>query len=92
MNDVRVVTTVKKMGRFSTGMEQLSPSPENAHVGRFSTGMERLSPDTAQVGRFSTGMEKIDSAPVKNQIGRFSTGMERARSEDPLPIPRPRAA
>lgn len=92
MNDVRAVTTVEKVGRFSTGMEQLSPSPENAHVGRFSTGMERLRRETVQVGRFSTGMEQIDPAPEKDQIGRFSTGMEQAGSENPCPLPHPRAA
>lgn len=85
MNNVRAVTTMKMMGRFSTGMEQLSPSAENAHVGSFSTGMEQLSPEATQVGRFSTGMEQLDPAPEKDQIGRFSTGMEQAGSENPWP-------
>ncbi len=90
MNNVRAVTTVEKMGRFSTGMEQLSPSLENAHMGRFSTGMEQLRPEIVQVGRFSTGMERL--RPETDRVGRFSTGMEGAGSENPWPLPQSRAA
>lgn len=70
----------RRIGRFSTGMEQSPPSgasrsPETRRIGRFSTGMEQL-PPSGRKGRFSEGAEHLLDTPQKTVERRFSQGIE----------------
>ena len=61
----------RRIGRFSTGQEQLPESEDHVRVGRFSTGQEQLpeSEDHVRVGRFSTGQEHRGAPAVVRRLG-----------------------
>jgi nucleotide-binding universal stress UspA family protein len=63
----------QRVGRFSQGIEQLPPTPEQ---GRFSEGIERLpnAPDKRRTGRFSDGIEQLPRTPSKLRRGTFADG------------------
>jgi hypothetical protein len=64
------------VGRFSTGVEVLPPTPQKLHRGRFSEGLEALpeTPRKRHPGRFSDGLDRIAETPVKSRRGCFADG------------------
>jgi nucleotide-binding universal stress UspA family protein len=71
-----------RLGRFSTGIEQLPDSPDKLRSGRFSTGIEQLSdtPSKLRAGRFSEGIEQLPRTPARLRRGSFADGCEPIRS------------
>jgi nucleotide-binding universal stress UspA family protein len=66
----------QRVGRFSQGIEQFPPTPDQLHSGRFSEGIEQFpnAPDKLRTGRFSDGIERLPQTPSKLRRGTFGDG------------------
>jgi hypothetical protein len=67
-----------RIGRFSSGQEQVPRTDRQMWTGRFSDGQEQL-PGRGRrmrIGRFSDGQERLAESGRRIRIGRFSDGQE----------------
>jgi hypothetical protein len=76
------MTISERVGRFSTGQEQIDATSEHTRVGRFSDGQETLhdGEDRILMGRFSTGQERLAETPERVRVGSYGDREHARRS------------